>query len=150
MQLWVRAMCACLFAAVLASAGCGGGGDSNVGKVSGTVTLDGQPLPNALVTFTPKVGGSPSYGRTDESGEYELSYTRDQQGAVIGEHTVTITTYDAGDPDEEPPLPAVPEKVPTKYNLQTTLTEKVDAGSNTIDFELDSQGRIVQPRPESE
>ena len=37
------------------------------------------------------------------------------------------------------------EKVPGKYNTQTELTRTVKAGSNTINLELESAGKIVQP-----
>src|SRR5690554_4043220 len=51
-------------------AGCGG---SDLPTVTGRVTLDGAPLPNAFVEFVPTEGqGSTSSGRTDEAGEYDL------------------------------------------------------------------------------
>jgi hypothetical protein len=124
----------------------GCGGESNIGEVGGTVTLDGNPLPDALVTFSPKSGaGSPSAGRTDTSGNYSLSYTRDISGAELGEHIVRITTYQAGDPDAEPPTASVPEKVPLKYNHKSELTREVKPGTNDIDLELKSDGPVIQP-----
>ena len=39
----------------LTAAGCGGDKLPPLGKVTGTITLDGEPLPNARVTFIPKV-----------------------------------------------------------------------------------------------
>jgi hypothetical protein len=124
---------------------CGCGGNSNVGSVTGTVTLDGNPVSGALVSFTPKKGGSPSVGRTDDSGKYFLQYTRDQQGAEIGEHSVKITTYLAADPEADPPQAEVPEKIPIKYNYKTELTKEVKSGTNTIDLELQG-GEVIQPK----
>lgn len=141
-DLRASAWCVLLVMTVLAVTGCGRSG--NVAKVNGTVTLDGAPLSDALVTFSPKQG-APSRGRTDSSGRYALQYTRDIEGAEIGEHTVSITTASAGNPDAEPPVAPTPEKVPVKYNAKTELTRAVEAGRNTIDFELDSQGPINQP-----
>jgi hypothetical protein len=127
--------------------GCGPDMPDNVSRVSGTVTLEGQPLPGALVTFVPqKQGGSTSLGKTDDVGKYTLSYGGDIQGAEIGSHKVTITTYSSGSPDSDPPLPKVPEKVPLKYNEQTELTADVKAGDNTIDFPLKNDGPI-RPEP---
>ena len=41
----------------------------------GIVTLDGKPLPNATVTFSPTNGqGSPAYGVTDAMGHYTLNF----------------------------------------------------------------------------
>jgi len=119
----------------------GGGGD--VSEVTGTVRMDDQPLPNAMVTFTPTAGGGPSYGRTDQDGAYTLQYTREETGAVKGEHRVVISTQTSGDPDADPPIPASPETVPARYNSNSELTRLVESGSNTFDFELESQGEIV-------
>jgi hypothetical protein len=135
----------CAAAVVVCSAFIGCGSPENVGQVSGKVTLDGHPLAGARVRFTPKATGSPSSAITDASGNYSLVYTRDINGAEIGEHTVSISTYSKGDADAEPPKPSVPEKVPAKYNTKRELTRTVKAGSNTINFELESTGKIVQP-----
>src|SRR5262245_45073460 len=83
--------------------GCSGR-PSNVALVSGRVTLNGKPLPSALVTFDPVVPGCPSYTRTAADGTYTLGYTPTIQGAEIGEHTVRVKTGSPGDPDAKPPL----------------------------------------------
>lgn len=115
--------------------------DNNVAGVDGTVKLDGKPLKGALVKFTPQAGGRPSYGRTDDAGYYELAYTNDQEGAEIGKHSVSITTYeDTGGYEDEGK--GSEEKVPAKYNSQTELVEEVPAGGATINFDLDSEGEI--------
>lgn len=128
-----------------------GCGNSGLGTVTGTVHLDGEPLPDALVTFQPQAGDSgdggamvrPSMGRTDEQGKYELVYSRDKMGAVVGEHKVSISTYqDGGGGDYGE---GTPEKVPTKYNIDTELTATVTSGQNTIDFlDLESEGEKYQ------
>lgn len=123
----------------------GCGGDSNMGGVTGTVTLDGQPVSDATVNFTPKKAGSPSNGRTDSSGKYELSYSKSKKGAEIGEHTVRVTTFRKANPDAETPITAVPEKIPARYNSKSELTKEVKSGNNTIDLELKSDGPVVQP-----
>jgi len=133
---------AALAALALTVAGCG---SSDKGSVSGTVTLDEQPLAGAFVRFAPEGDGSPSLARTDATGKYTLEFSRSESGAMIGEHVVSISTFATGDPDSDPPTPAVPEKVPVKYNLQTELKVKVDAGDNVHDFVLTSDGPVVQP-----
>jgi len=108
-----------------------------LGEVHGTVKLNGDPLPNATVEFYPEQG-APSYGETNEEGYYELRYNDDYMGAVVGKHTVKITTYKQTAPGEEP----VPEKVPAKYNqydqfnLDAELIEEVKPGENSINFDL--------------
>jgi hypothetical protein len=130
---------------ILPMIGCG---PDNVGQVSGTVTLDGQPLEGAFVEFQPVAGNTPSRGITDAAGEYTLQYTRDIEGAELGEHTIRISTFNGGDPDAEPPKPRVPEKVPAEYNSRTTLKATVEKGSNEIDFDLKSGGAVAQPKTE--
>lgn len=137
-----RVLLAVLLLAVVGLVGCGG--DANLGTVTGTITLDGQPVSDATVNFSPK-SGSPSNGRTDSAGKYELSFSRSKKGAEIGEHTVRITTYRKANPDAETPVAAVPEKIPAKYNSKTELKKTVTSGNNTIDFPLKADGPVVQP-----
>lgn len=123
-------------------AGCTGGVDDmpDIAEVYGTVTLDDEPLPDATVHFQPEEG-RPSYGRTNAEGYYELYYKPGQEGAMIGEHTVSIRTYQEGSPGE----PEIPEKVPAQFNARTELTRNVASGGNEFNFELDSEGEIIQP-----
>ena len=60
-------------------------------RVSGTVTLDGKPSSGAAVMLMPKQGGRPAAGVTDESGEFSLTTFEQGDGALPGEHTVTVT-----------------------------------------------------------
>ena len=117
---------------VLFLAGCGDSGPER-GEVTGTVTLDGQPLVGATVEFQPQEG-SPSYGETDTEGRYRLGYTPEKPGAVVGEHTVRISTYRVKGPpgaQEE-----VPERVPPEYNTESTVTREVKPGENVFDFPI--------------
>jgi hypothetical protein len=119
-------------------------------KVSGKVTVGGQPLANALITFAP-ADGSPSFGRTDADGSYNLIWSsqrgRSIEGAQIGEHTVTITTFQPGDPTAKPARADVPEKVPYKYREEGGFPKAtVKAGANVIDFTLDA-GPTEKPQP---
>jgi hypothetical protein len=123
----------------------GCGSDVSLGEVSGTVTLDDQPLPDATVKFHPMRKGAPSAAVTDSTGKYTLQFTREKAGAVVGDHRVEITTFREENPDSEPPTARVAEKVPMKYNVQTELTAKVEDGTNTRDFALKSDGPIQQP-----
>lgn len=76
-------------------AGCGKG--LPVAPVSGTVTLDGQPLANATITTQPigtdtRNPGPGSFGRTDAEGRFELEVVNPAiKGAIIGEHRVMIS-----------------------------------------------------------
>jgi hypothetical protein len=134
---WSLAICV-----VFAVVGCSDRPRNVAKKVTGKITLGGQPLANALVTFTPD-NGSPSFGRTDAEGNYNLIWSsqrgRPIEGAQIGEHTVTITTFQLGDPNAKTARAEVPEKVPYKYREEGGFPKAtVKAGANVIDFSLEA------------
>lgn len=58
--------------------------------VSGVVTIGGQPLAGAAVSFQPLVPGEPSIGVTDDQGRFSLKTAHDQEGAVVGEHQIAV------------------------------------------------------------
>jgi hypothetical protein len=101
-RTWLAAACCSLGAA-----GCGC--TSDIVAVSGRVTLDGQPLAGAVVTFQPILDrgattATGSVGRTDSEGRFVLRLiSPDRPGAAVGEHTVTITTATASGSDAQPP-----------------------------------------------
>ncbi|HEY2412078.1 MAG TPA: carboxypeptidase-like regulatory domain-containing protein [Pirellulaceae bacterium] len=112
-------------------------------RVSGTVTLDGQPVPEASVVFEGAQPGEPtSLGKTDATGKYELYYSRGHKGTTVGEHVVLISSYQG--PTDENPEPKK-ETIPAKYNAKTEEKRTVKRGTNKIDFELKSGGEIIQP-----
>ena len=117
-------------------AGCGSKGPE-LGKVSGTVHLNKKPLANALVVFQPEKGGSPSTARTDEEGYYELMFTADRAGAMLGKHKVTVSTY-RQESQPNGTTKEFPETVPAQYTnqLKTPVVKEVSSGSNKIDIEL--------------
>ena len=112
----------------------------NVGLVEGVVTIDGAPVAGGTVTFYP-TSGRGSLGNTDENGHYELRYTRNENGAVIGEHQVTISTKVEAGGYEDDAVEAQKETIPRKYRdrKKTELTATVESGSNTINFDLKSK-----------
>lgn len=130
------------FAVVALLAVCiGCSGNDNLARVTGKVTLDDQPLGNALVVFSPLSGGTTSYGRTSAEGNYEMMFSDSEKGAWLGENAVRITTADVGTGSSS----ATKERVPTVYNTQTTLKAMVEKKRNVFDFSLKSSaGKIKQ------
>ena len=125
---------------VIALVGCGGGPDlPEMGQVSGTVTLDGQPLDGATIEFVPQ-SGRPSSAITDAEGKYTLRYSARTNGATLGKHNVSIRSE--RDPvsaeGDQPGVEGRKELLPARYHEESTLVEEVAAGSNTIDFALTS------------
>lgn len=123
-------------------------------SAGGTVTLDGQPLPGAVVTFE-NAEGQFSYGLTDDSGYYELQFDSVKEGVTTGPKTVRISTTrkilglnaddteggEVGEASEEgetaSPAAAV-EKVPAKYNKNSELKADVTSGQSEYNFDLTS------------
>lgn len=114
--------------------------------VTGTVTLDGEPLAGAQVEFKP-MRGNPSYGTTDERGRYELRYTKDKTGAVVGSHVVRITTQTTVVDPETGAESQVPQRVPERYNDRSGLIRDVAPGEkgNVIVFVLTSEPDAEEP-----
>ena len=130
------------FVFLLPLAGCSGGANlPELGQVSGTVTLDGQPLDGATIEFVPEKG-RPSSAITDESGNYKLRFSATTNGAVLGKHDVAIRSF--RDPvsaeGDQPGVEGRDELLPARYHENSELTAEVAAGSNTIDFTLTSEG----------
>jgi len=133
---------------LLVGAGCSGDKVPGLGRVTGTITLDGQPVPGATVIFEGTKSGEPAViAKTEASGEYELYYSRGHKGTTIGEHIVHISSYQP--PTDEDPK-AKKETIPAKYNVKSDLTAKVNRGQNKIDFDLKSGGEIIQPDEEDQ
>ena len=123
---------AALIGALLVVTGCES--RSDLAPVSGAVKLDGQPLAEALVTFTPQGGpGVVSMGKTDGGGNYSLMASRSAHGASKGVNRVSITTHDELDLGGGK-RQVVPEKVPKKYNTHSELRVTVEPGGNTLRF----------------
>ena len=134
---------------------CGRGNLPELGSVSGRITLDGNPVKEAHIEFTPVADGRPSAATSDSAGYYVLFYKGSVKGARLGEHDVTMTTFreamtyvedtdedepaDANIEDSEITIPGRPEEIPAKY-FEDPLTVTVAEGSNTIDLTLDSDG----------
>jgi hypothetical protein len=135
-----------LIAGVIATqvASCGQSGPE-LADVTGTITLDGQPLPKVGVVFRPAgPGASPAYGGTNKEGKYTLLFSRDSKGAMPGEYEVDleVTRYTKAEIEQmkaegnEPPPPAT---IPKKYRQPGSLKATVKSGPNTIDFALESK-----------
>jgi hypothetical protein len=139
----------------LTLSGCGG---PRLGKVTGRVTVDGRPVTEGVVMFFP-ADGPAAVGSIRPDGSYVLTTFRNEDGAVLGKHRVSIhaTRVGAGylaapkNIDDEIELSrkragtskvlvagAVTWLVPEKYSLPESsgLTAEVMSASNSIDFNI--------------
>jgi hypothetical protein len=124
---------------LVAALGCGTG--RRIAPVSGTVTLNGQPLANATVNFQPIAppgsidAGVGSQAKTNDKGEFTLTTSTGENGAVVGKHRVMIQllSEQVGDSDTRPPRGGWPlaDKVPKRYNSESQETFDVPSGGTT-------------------
>src|SRR5690242_15276582 len=87
--MMVRRIVGLWLAAALAAAGLGCSGDSGRHKVKGKVTLDGQPLQGAEITFIPSGSGEHATGFSGADGTFEVNSTN-APGAAPGDYKVVI------------------------------------------------------------
>lgn len=134
-------------------AGCGGPADGFTGErgsVSGTVTIDGQPLPEGCsVLFMAANGGYTGSGPVASGGTYTVFY-KVSAGMPVGEYLVQISP--PGPKGESAPTDPVAmgesmrlskstanrSPVPSRYSSTTTsgLTFTLQPGANQADFAL--------------
>ena len=125
---------------LLTAVGCGGGrGDPEMASVSGKVTLDGKPLDDGTITFTPPNGGVPASGSI-KAGLYTVK-------APAGPNRVTIVAYkddtnakvDMGAKKAENkgafPVSNKTNYIPDEYNKLSKVTADVASGK-TFDYDL--------------
>ena len=135
--------------ALLLAAGCGGGEDWQSAEVTGTVTLDGRPIPEGHITFLPSGDTrGPSATTTITDGRYAMI----EGGPVVGTHRVEIRTpVKTGRkiPDlrpenrmkpDRPMIDEVVEAIPVTYNTKSTLTVEIRPGKNEMSFDLKGGG----------
>lgn len=130
--------------------------------VEGVVTLDGQPVAGATVTFTPVQdgAGAPATGTSDSAGKYTLTAVGNKAagaqagaGTLPGEYYVGVLKdempqepgsgdegYKLPSSDTPPTSPTITHVVPQQYNNPQTSGIKVTvkSGKNDIPIELKS------------
>jgi hypothetical protein len=122
-------------------AGCGNQ-EGRFAPVSGVVLLNGKPLADASVSFTPVATEQTSYGPgshalTDAQGRFTLKVaSSNRSGALVGKHTVRLSLADTpkGDPGG---AHLTKELLPARYNSKSELTFEVPPdGTQEAKFEL--------------
>lgn len=129
---WI-AVCGLVLVAAL---GCGEGG--NTALVTGTVTLDGQPIPTGTMLFVPVDGQSPTAGGEIKDGHYSARVPITVMKISISAPRV-VGTKKIYDTPDSPEMPITEEALPARYNEETELRLEVKPGTNQHDFELKSQ-----------
>jgi hypothetical protein len=133
------------------AAGCSGATDDFPREpVSGTVTLDGQPLANGTITFSPTgashdgegMGGG---GDTIKNGKFSLG--RDV-GLLPGTYNVAIYASDKPSERTKPaqaaggkPAELAKELIPEKYNSKSELKAEIKKGGGNGSLKFDLQSK---------
>ncbi len=128
--------------------GCGGGSDGRV-PVSGIVTLDGNPLEGATVTYRPGPGtqGNGGFGTTGPDGHFEITY-QNARGLVPGTYRVTVTRMPKGEAAKG--LIDAPTRgaggIPARYShpRETILEASVEPGGKPVVWALTSDPEDVK------
>ncbi|MGE0378102.1 MAG: hypothetical protein AB7I48_16265 [Planctomycetaceae bacterium] len=89
---------ALVFSAALSTltlAGCFGSSGLETAEVRGRVVMNGQPVTSGRVVFFPanpvgKGAGKPAQAMLDSDGEFDLRTYGRSDGAVIGDHRITV------------------------------------------------------------
>lgn len=112
-------------------------------KAVGSVTWNGEPAAGAVVTLHSKSHSLAASGKTDAAGKFMLTTWRHGDGAVAGDHNVTISAWEVrghdgeGNPIEVPVMPAKYEQ-PETSELTATIAER---GENVLVFEVSGPRR---------
>jgi hypothetical protein len=117
---------------------------ANRGAIQGEVKLDGRPIEEGSILFTPVDGTKGTVAGTQiEKGHYRIA---GHNGPALGWNSVAISTLrKTGRMVEKPMAPPgqmveeYVEAVPTRFNSESTLKFEVKPGENTADFEVNSK-----------
>jgi hypothetical protein len=113
--------------------------------VAGTVTMNGQPLPEGVIQFYP-TGNAKTTGANATIKDGQFSIPR-EDGLVPGSYKVSISHAELqaalfkGKKDDSPRSKKLgPELIPAEYNAKSTLTAEVKpGGTRDLKYELNSR-----------
>ena len=116
-------------AATVALSGCGQNGRQ---ALSGSVTLDGQPLASGSITFQPMAGSTGSTSGTSiQDGNFTIDKTN---GLLPGKYAVSIqSSWKTGRMKNEGGV-QIPELIPLRFHPETPL-EAIISSDDGNEFE---------------
>ena len=145
----VASLCRVGYVVLLACCGCS---DGKV-IVRGTVTVDGQPIDEGMISLEPADGQGPTTGGIIKEGKYELT---GNAAVAPGEKIVRISgvrktgrMIEAGPPAPKGSLiTEMMQCVPSQYNDKSQVHVEVTPGKpNTLNFFIDSKASPSAARP---
>lgn len=151
-----RNVAVCCAVGVLVLSGCGGTSDRpDVVPVSGKVLLNGEPVAGAQVTFHSEGSPRSAGGTTNQNGEFQLTTFDTNDGAVPGEHKVTILKPNeeaagAGGGEMDPSDPGEAYGQAMEQAKTQTPQEITQLPQEYADPETTPLTRTVAPEPPNE
>lgn len=128
-----------LFAFCLVLTGCGGSGITTV-PVTGTITVNGEPVQGLYLQFAPGSGDRPSIAGTDENGNYRAQFLKNQYGVTPGPCVVKIS-YMVGE--------SMVNYLPKEFNEDAAnnpeLNIEVPPGGIVFDYDVKFKGKLPPP-----
>ena len=126
MDLRIIAVCGWIALLFIAS-GCSPENKLGRQPVSGTITLNGEPLQRGSILFAPTDPNSVSSGAEVSGGTFSIP---PHQGLTSGTYAVRIYATDETAEQVEPALPGPgintqPERIPPEYNIKSKLSLEV-------------------------
>lgn len=121
--------------ALLLAAGCSDGLPDNRGRLTGTVTIDGELAGNGAMNFTPVDGSGPTAGAKVVDGKFTAVLPVGTNKVAIFVPKVVGKRKLYNTPDS-PVAEVMGESLPEKYNANTELTVDIVHGDNEHDFVL--------------
>ncbi len=113
--------------------GCNGSDLPDRGEVSGTVTVDGKPISNLMIVFTPKDRQVRSAGGvTNAEGKYKLFFNSTESGTATGMNAVEFEKPDREAMENSDPLL---KTIPQSY-FSEFMEFDVKSGQNTVDVDI--------------
>jgi hypothetical protein len=112
--------------------------DAKDGAVSGTVTLDGQPLKSGSIRFDSADGRTASADATITDGKFTVKLPPGDKRVSITSPKV-IGKKKMYDTPDSPVYDVTEELLPKKYNANSELTLTVQLGDQDAKFDLKSK-----------
>jgi hypothetical protein len=130
-------LCLCGFPALrfigwLLLLGCSDGKTS----VTGSVTLDSQPVASGVVTFVKQDGELIREGAVIKDGRFEVQVPPGKYRLELSGQKVVGKRKQKGFDGKDEDVELTEELFPARYNANSALTEEIKAGHNPIKLDL--------------